>query len=211
MALQYNTSADHLAPSTGGFEPQRAFNFLFGLSIPAGAFGAAGAGTVDETALRDLSLAVESVDFPRYGTQVIPFRWLNEVRKVAGGATVQQMQVTIRDFVDLNTYGLINGWMEAVHSSVNGSIGMASRYKGEGNLILLTPEGVDRSIDGDGIRCIGVWPSEFSATRVDYEQDTALVKINLVLQVDKIIGLGIQAADRLSQVSSATEAPGLLT
>lgn len=191
MALTYNTSADHLAPSTGGFEPQRAFNYLFQLYFPG----------VLSNEQRDLTLSVESVDFPRYGTQVIPFRWLNEVRKVAGGATVQQMQVTLRDFVDVNTYAIINKWMESVHSSVNGSIGMASRYKGRGNLILMTPEGVDRSVDGEGISCEGVWPSEFSATKADYEQDTALIKITLVLQVDKINGLGITYVGPTSTVS----------
>ncbi len=191
MALtEFVMSANHLAPSTGGFEPQRAFNYTFELEFK----------DWSEEEKKNITLSVESVDFPRYGTQVIPFRWMNEVRKVAGGATVQQMQVTIRDFVDINTYGLLDKWMNAVHSSVNGTIGMASRYKSRGHLNLFTPEGRDRST-GDGIVCDGVWPSEFSATKADYEQDTTLIKITLVLQVDKIIGLGVRDMSKVSTVT----------
>ena len=166
----------------------------------------AGSGGSDTT---DLKLSVESVDFPRYGTSVINFRWMNEVRKVAGGAKVEAMTVTIRDYVDINTYGIVNGWMEKVHSNANGSIGMASRYKGQGYLTLLTPEGVDRSSNGNGvdrssngngIECLGVWPSEFSASRLDFENDQAIVKINLTLQIDKINGLDIVKQLRTSQV-----------
>ena len=141
------------------------------------------------------------MDFPRYGTSVINFRWMNEVRKVAGGAKVEAMTVTIRDYVDINTYGIVNGWMEKVHSNANGSIGMASRYKGQGYLTLLTPEGVDRSSNGNGIECLGVWPSEFSASRLDFENDQAIVKINLTLQVDKINGLDIAKQLGTSQVN----------
>lgn len=190
MANYYNTSAAHLAPSTGGFEPQRSFNWLFAMDIP----------DTDLSDIQRLVLSVKSVDFPRYGTSVIVMRWLNENRKVSGAAQVQPITVTIRDFVDINTYGLIDKWMNKVHSSVNGSIGFASRYKANGYLTLLTPEGEDRSSNGDGIRCTGIWPSDFSASRLDYDSDTGLVEIGLTLQVDKIEGLGIGYVGPLSTV-----------
>ena len=105
MSNVYNTSAAHLAPSTGGFEPQRSFNWLFGLDVPG----------VNFDDLQRLTLSVKSVDFPRYGTSVIVMRWLNENRKVAGAAQVQPITVTVRDFVDINTYGIIDSWMNKVH------------------------------------------------------------------------------------------------
>jgi hypothetical protein len=156
---------------------------------------------VDLTDIQRLVLSVKSVDFPRYGTAIITMKWLNENRKVAGAAQVQPITVTIRDFVDINTYGLIDTWMNKVHSATNGSIGFASRYKATGYLTLLTPEGEDRSSNGDGIKCTGIWPSDFSASRLDYDSDTGLVEIALTLQVDKVEGLGIGYVGPLSTVS----------
>lgn len=200
MGEVYNTTAAHLAPSTGGFEPQRSFNWLLALTVPGTVVGG--------REQLDLTLSVKSVDFPRYGTSVITMRWMNENRKVSGAAQVQPITVTIRDFVDINTYGLVNSWMNKVHSSVNGSIGFASRYKAEGYLTLLTPEGEDRGT-GEGIKCTGVWPSDFSATRLDYDSDTGLVEIALTLQVDKVDGLGITWVSPTSQVSELLDIPGV--
>jgi hypothetical protein len=160
---------------------------------------------IDQGDRDKLTLSVKSVDFPRYGTSVIVMRWLNENRKVAGAAQVQPITVTVRDFVDVNTYGIIDSWMNKVHSAVNGSIGFASRYKAEGYLTLLTPEGEDRSSNQDGIKCVGVWPSDFSATRLDYDSDTGLVEIALTLQVDKVLGLGIGWVGPLSTVNENQE------
>ena len=136
-------------------------------------------------------------------------RWMNENRKVAGAAQVQPITVTIRDFVDLNTYGLIDTWMNKVHSALNGSIGFASRYKSEGYLTLLSPEGEDRSLNGDGIRCMGVWPSDFSASRLDYDSDTGLVEIALTLQVDKVSGLDFARLSPISTVSESDDIPSV--
>ena len=72
-------------------------------------------------------------------------------------------------------------------------------------MTLLTPEGTDRSGNGDGIKCTGVWPSDFSATRLDYDSDTGLVEIALTLQVDKVDGLGIGWVGPLSTVNENEE------
>jgi hypothetical protein len=186
--MAVNTSAAHLAPQTGGFEPQRSFNWLFKILIPNSVSNAGG----DPY----LILSCEKVTFPRYGTKVITMRFLNENRKVSGAADVQALSVTYRDFVDVNTYKIINSWMNKVHSIANGSIGLASRYKTTGHLTLLTPEGVSRG----EINCEGVWPNEFSASDLDYESDTGLIKVNLTLQVDKFDGLNIETAGKVSEV-----------
>ncbi|MEI7590710.1 MAG: hypothetical protein WCJ49_05300 [Deltaproteobacteria bacterium] len=179
--MAQDMSAQHLAPQSGGFEPQRAFNWILILSaldtLSSTPETPMPAGSVDM-----VRLAVEKVQFPRFGTQVIPLRYLNENRKVAGGAVVQANTITVRDFVDQDVFKALNAWMEVVHNTYNGSIGYAANYKSTGTLQLLDPMG---NVRGDGIKCIGMWPSEFTATELDYESDVALVKVSLTLQVDK--------------------------
>jgi hypothetical protein len=208
----FETTAAHLAPGGegGGFEPQRSFNWLLDLMIPP--LGNPGYAAPDVGDMVNIRLSVEKMDFPRYGTQVITMRWMNENRKVAGAATVQQLNVTIRDFIDINTYGILNQWMENVHSARNGSIGWAARYKSQGYLNLLTPDGAERgNAVGDsgtsGILLDGVWPSELTATPLDYESDNGLVKITMTLQVDKVFGLDTIQAIEDPQLAADTDAP----
>lgn len=184
----YNMSARHLAPQGGGFEPQRAFNWVLTLSA-LDSIPNAPANAVDM-----IRLAVEKVQFPRFGTQVITMRYLNENRKVAGGAIVQGNQIVVRDFVDQQVFNALNAWMEAVHSVGTGGIGYASSYKRTGSLQLLDTLGNTRG----SIKCIGAWPSEFSADQLDYETDSGVVKVNLTLQVDKYNMGDIQALNSVT-------------
>lgn len=174
MATTIDMSARHLAPQGGGYEPQRAFNWVLILSaldtIPN-----APANSVDM-----VRLSVEKVQFPSFGTQVIQIRYMNENRKVAGGALVQGNQIVVRDFVDQQVFNALNAWMLAVHNVSTGAIGYASEYKRTASLQLTDPQGNIRG----SIKCIGTWPSNFSAEQLDYESDSSLIKVNLTLQVD---------------------------
>jgi hypothetical protein len=165
-------SAAHLA-SQGHFEPQRAFNWLLhidDLNVNIGKM----------QANKTIKLAVESISYPRFSTQVISQRYLNQARKVAGGATVDAMNVSIRDYVDQPTFQVLNGWMELVHDPVTGKIGTTDKYKKPGSLILMGPDGEERG----RIHLHGVWPSQFSGTELSYGTDNADVKIAMTLQVD---------------------------
>lgn len=160
-------TASHLGSPAGGFEPQRSYNWV--LVLP---------GTSDPDLIR---LSVERVSLPSIGTAVIHMRYMNEDIKVSGGASVDANSITVRDFVDRQTYATLNAWMEQVHDPATGAIGFASDYKKQGTLQLVDPKGnVMRQIIVKG-----VWPNKISATDLDYNSDSGLVKINLQLSVDK--------------------------
>jgi len=159
--------ASHLGSPAGGFEPQRAFNWV--LVLP---------GTNDPELIR---LSVERVGLPSIGTAVIHMRYMNEDIKVSGGASVDANSITVRDFVDRQTFATLNTWMEEVHNPASGSIGYAANYKKQGTVQLVDPSGeVKRQVIAKGI-----WPSKLSAVDLDYNADQALVKITMQLQVDK--------------------------
>jgi len=165
--MPVNMTAGHLGAPAGGFEPQRTFNWV--LILP---------GTRDPELIR---LSVESVALPSIGTAQIHLRYMNEDIKVSGGASVDANSITVRDFVDRQTFAVLNAWMNEVHDPATGNIGYASDYKKQGTLQLVDPKGeVKRQIIAKG-----VWPSKLTASNLDYNNDSGVVKISLQLSVDK--------------------------
>ena len=159
-------SAGHLAPSSGGFEPQRAFNWT--LILP---------GVSDPELVR---LAVEKIQMPRVSNSVIRLRFQNQDRKVAGGASVDANAITVRDFVDKPVLKVLSDWRKQVNDMQAGIIGYASDYKKNATVQLVDPKGeVKRSFTLEG-----VWPSQLSFTDLDYNSDSSEVKISMTLQVD---------------------------
>lgn len=162
-----NMTAGHLGSPAGGFEPQRSFNWV--LILP---------GVKDPELIR---LSVERTGLPSIGTAVIHMRYMNEDIKVSGGASVDANSITVRDFVDRQTYATLYAWTAQVHDPQTGQIGYAADYKKQGTLQLVDPKGeVKRQIIVKG-----VWPSKITATDLDHNSDSGIVKINLQLSVDK--------------------------
>jgi hypothetical protein len=165
--MAISMSSGHLAPSSGGFEPQRAFNWT--LILP---------GVSDPELVR---LAVEKIQMPRVSNSVIRLRYMNTDRKVAGGASVDANAITVRDFVDKPVLKVLSDWRKQVHDmGASEIIGYASDYKKNATVQLVDPKGeVKRSYT-----LMGVWPSQLSFTDLDYNSDSSEVKISMTLQVD---------------------------
>jgi len=164
--MSISMSAGHLAPSSGGFEAQRSFNWT--LILP---------GVSDPELVR---LAVEKIQMPRVSNSVIRLRYQNQDRKLAGGASVDANAITVRDFVDKPVLKVLSDWRKQVHDMQTGIIGYASDYKKNATVQLLDPKGeVKRSFTLEG-----VWPSQLSFTDLDYNSDSSEVKISMTLQVD---------------------------
>jgi hypothetical protein len=174
MAYIGNMTASHIAPGGGvvTFEPQRTFNWILLLS-GAGLFS--GGDAIDL-----LRLSVVNVQLPRISTQVLTLRYMNENVKASGSAIVDANSITVRDFVDKNTFAMLNRWMEEVHNPVTGNIGYAANYKKQGSLLLVGPDG-ERERE---IILKGIWPNALQAAELSYESE-GTVNIQMSLQVDK--------------------------
>lgn len=167
--MTVNVSASQLAPAGASirFEPSRVYNFS--LIIP---------GLGDGTDL--VRLSVESVSGFNTNNEVINMRYQNESRKVAGGANVGNVTVTIRDFVDIPTAAILRDWRYQVHDPGTGNIGYAFEYKRNASLVMNDPKGNDTR----QILLKGVWPSSFNTPDFTYTSTTGTVKISMVLVVD---------------------------
>jgi hypothetical protein len=161
-------SAAHLAPQGGGFEPQRSNNFEIQL------YGVPG---------QDLLVLSTSAFTPSTGkNNPIDLGYLNEKIKVAGQGTWDDAQLTVRDFVDQQTYASLMAWRKMVQDPATGFIGFASTYKKQGDVILLAPDGsVERKF-----KLVGVWPIDVKGASLSMDTAAAYT-VTVTLSVDKVI------------------------
>lgn len=160
-------SAAHLAPQGGGFEPSRVFNWDLVIT-----------GIADTETVR---LSVERVQMPRESVAVMHLRYFNEDVKVAGGASVGDNSIVVRDFIDRRVLATLKAWFQQVHNWEDGKSGYASEYKKQAIVRLCDPKGdVKRQVIA-----IGVFPSSLSYSDLDYNTDNGQVKLMMTLQVDR--------------------------
>lgn len=163
-------TAQHIAPATGGFEPQRAYDFTIEI------YGLAG-GEV-------LQLALHDAFFPAGNNDQIPIQYFAEERKVAGHIKFADGQLKFVDYVDENVLGILYEWRKLVHDLETGAQGFASDYKKQASVVLLAPDGSRARV----IRMEGVWPSEVNADGLAYS-DNDVLKVNINLVFDTAIPL----------------------
>lgn len=137
-----------------------------------------------------MSLSLQSFPLPKQRNEPILLPFMNQTRKVAGQAEVDEVEVVFRDFVDTKTSLILNNWRAAVYDPQTGRQGYAKNYKKEAEVHLFGP-GVDASNGGGGrvvvrkYRLEGVWPSMMDPGDADMESSEKHL-INLTLQIDKV-------------------------
>lgn len=159
-------TAAHIAPSSGGFEPQRAYDFTIEI------YGLNGADV--------LQLSLHDAFWPSGRNESIAIKYFAEERKVAGQLTFADGQLKFVDYVDENVLGVLLSWRDLVHNTATGAQGFASAYKKQASVILLAPDGSRPRI----ITLDGVWPSEVSTDGLAYSTNDVLkANINLVFDL----------------------------
>ncbi len=133
-------SAAHIAPQSGGFEPQRSFDFSIEI------YGIPGADVIQ--------LALLDGFFPTGKNDIINIKYMAQERKVAGQLTFDEGRFTCVDYVDENTMGILQAWRATVQNIQSGALGFASQYKKEGSVVLLAPDGSRPRV----MRMAGIWP-----------------------------------------------------
>ena len=176
MANYLPTTADHIASSTGGYEPQRPNNFKL---IVNGLPGGIGDSDI-------IFLGIENLEIPSDEDGVIVIRWGNESRKVSGDTEVSDMPMTLRDFVDAKVRRAFNDWRNLVYNPDTGVKGLASSYKKTGAIFLTSPDGVTFKRVA---QCRGIWPRKRPGGSLTMNAGNNLVLLDCPLVCDRVTWL----------------------
>ncbi len=179
-------TADHIAGSAGGFEPQRQNNFSLEIhGLPGG-----------DSDRQSIILSLQSLsEIPGSQNATIAIPYQNETRYVAGKATVEAFQMVLRDYVDAETRDAIIRWRRLVYDAgvqgANGRIGLAKEYKKEGYIRLHGPDS-DEPAGRRIATLVGIWPTHDPKGNPDMSADEQMT-FEVTLQVDKVVWAGVSA------------------
>ena len=189
----FQLAASHLGSTSDelAFEPQRANNGIIvvdkitGWNLPSGIDG-------DSC----ITLALESFPIPEDENSVLEMHYMNEVQKAAGPARTLEMEVVVKDFVDVAVAQYLLQWRRRVYNPEaipavlggirQGAVGLAKNYKTTAAVYLFAPDGSTNR----HYTLQGVWPSKLSPGSVDMTSEDQ-VKITMVLQVDRIMATNL--------------------
>lgn len=195
--MAFHLSAAHLGRISDdlAFEPQRANNGIIVITGPNRPEGWGFPTGADAHAA--ITLALDSFPIPSDENAVLEMHYMNEVQKVASKARTAELEITIKDFVDVPVAGHLKAWRQRVYNSAldtnipfprpgaltppQGGLGRAKNYKAEAGIYLIAPDGLKRRY----YRCSGVWPSSMTPGTIDMASEEQ-VKIQVVLQIDRI-------------------------
>lgn len=164
-------SANTIAPSSGGYEPQRVNNWEIELSAP---------GLNGEV----LNLSLLSFDPPADTIEPISIPYANEDRKVAGRVTRDNVTLVVREYVKESVLETLKTWQLKVFNPESGGIGYAKDYKAEGHVFMLDP--MLQRVPGKVFSVFGVWPSKITVGTLD-QSGNDQVQVTVDLVVDKMV------------------------
>ena len=183
MAID-DMSAAHIAGQNGFFEPQRQNNALLRID-----------GLLDPDLL---TLSLESFPIPKTALTPIELNYLNERRKVAGPANVEDLEVVVKDWCDVNTRLVLTDWWLNTYDPVTGRIGLAKNYKKRGTVTLYGPNG---AFDREYL-CYGLWISNYDPGDVDMTAEDKMI-MNFTITIDKVIpGKGVSSNPKAETIAN---------
>ena len=171
-------AADHLAATTGGYEPQRRNHYQLVLGLDQLGFGA------DEDEL--ITLSVVRAFLPNEGNEEIAIPWKNETQYVAGRRTLESGTVAVRDFVDKRTAEIIYQWRSRVYDPFSGGVGYAIDYKVDADLLLTGPDGAEFHDNERYWKLLGCWPQAINPGELN-DESNEIVTLELTLRFDKAV------------------------
>lgn len=158
----------HMAAQNNVYEPLRTNNFEFQIT--------------DLEHADNIMFSVASYSAPNLNITPIEVQYGNNSIKYAGKPTFDNSNLTINDFVGIETEEALSNWMKLVYNYDTQEIGFASEYKKECYLI-------EYNTKGEFVRqwkLIGCWPS--TLTLGDFNQDgNAVRQISMTITYDYAI------------------------
>lgn len=129
-----------------------------------------------------LTLSTKSVGGINVNVSPITISYGNNSIKVAGKPEYNDISVTFRDFIGIQTERIISAWHKDVYNPANETVGRASVYKQQAYLLEFAP-------DGTNVRTWkleGVWPGNVSYG--DYSNDgNDIREISVTFNIDVAI------------------------
>lgn len=123
-----------------------------------------------------IELACDTAGLPTVTNDPIELDYGNSNVKVAGKATVDDVTVAVKDFIEPDVEGILWQWRLKVYNPQTGKVGWAKNYKKQAKVVQYGPNGeVQRSWVLDG-----VWPTSLDLGDLDYSSgDKKQVSMNL--------------------------------
>ena len=144
------------------YEVQRTNNFKITFGDLGGAY--------------DIELACESVGLPSITNDPIELSYGNTKAKVAGQASVDDISVTVKDYIEPDIEKILWKWRLQVFNPETGKVGWAKVYKKSATITQYGPNGeVERKW-----RLLGVWPTNLDLGELNYDGgDKKSITMNL--------------------------------
>lgn len=156
--------AAHVANSEGDYAPQHQNIFKLEISGLEGG---------DDQLI---SLSLVSTALPKYISEIIPIKYGNEERYVAGQVTTEDIPLVVRDYVDKDVRGAIRRWRAQVYNPTTGAVGKPSAYKKTASIVLYAPDGTSERV----CTLFGVWPVQDVGGDLSHDgSDTLLMETTL--------------------------------
>lgn len=149
------------------YEVQRTNNFRFVIDL--GELENMSQGNIIE-------LACDTAGLPTVSNDPIELDYGNSNVKVAGKATVDDISVAVKDFIEPNVEGVLWKWRCKVYDPATGKVGWAKNYKKSAMIVEYGPNGeCERKWVVDG-----VWPTSLDLGDMDYSSgDKKQITMNL--------------------------------
>lgn len=129
-----------------------------------------------------LELACSSTGLPTVSNDPIELAYGNSKVKVAGQANVDDVSVTVKDFIEADVEQILWKWRLKVYNPETGKVGWAKNYKKDATIIQYGP-------NGEVLRkwqLKGVWPTSLDLGEASYDGSDAK-QITMNLSVDNAI------------------------
>lgn len=168
------------------FEPQRTNNFEIQFPNLSKLTSAQG-GMEFENPGESITLSVKSVGELSQNIDNIPVHYGNNAIKFAGKPSLNDISITINDFIGMDTERILEAWSSLVYNKYTQKVGRASIYKTDAYLLEYAPDGTNVK----AWKLEGCWPGTISYG--GYSQDGGSIReITLTLNVDFAFALDYQ-------------------
>lgn len=177
------------------YELQRQNCFEVQLPVPA-ALGLS-------TAMETITLAAESTSLPTWTNEELTIPGGNRDFKIAGKMTFNSTNLTLKDFIEADTAGILAAWKKLIGDPETGRMAWAYQYKVNAKWIEYAPDGTMGRI----WVLHGAWPQEVNFGTLELStSDKKPVEVTLAYDWPERFSAGSDESALTAELDSAVSA-----